>query len=134
MRGLSSIVATAILLAITITGSLLIYSYVNRYLRGSASEDVIVEEAVLYRYSNSSGELYVTIFNPGLRDAQVSKVEVLSNGQVVSSTSVDVVVKAGSRTRVAIPVNPSGLYGSSIYVRIMYSGGQYSKPAEVTAW
>lgn len=134
MKGLSSIVATAILLAITITGSLLIYSYVNRYLKGSASEDVIIEEAVLYRYTNTSGELYVTIFNPGLKDTQVSKVEILSNGQVVSSTNVDVVVKAGSRARVAIPVNPSGLYGSSVYARVVYGSGQYSKPIEVSAW
>lgn len=131
MKGLNNIIATALLLAITIAGTLMIYSYTSTYLSNSATGEVIVEGATLYRYDNGAAELYITLFNAGARDSRVTRVELLSNGTVVSSFNVSAVVPAGSRARLS-PIAISGaLAAGELYVRVIFDGA-VSRPARVS--
>lgn len=132
MKGLNNVIATALLLAITIAGALMIYSYTSSYLSNAASGEVVVESAELYKYSNGAAELYITLFNVGARESRVTRVELLSDGAVIGAYNVSAVVPAGSRVK----LNPIALSGQvaagELYVRVVYDGA-YSKPARVSS-
>ncbi|MEM4763122.1 MAG: archaellin/type IV pilin N-terminal domain-containing protein, partial [Desulfurococcaceae archaeon] len=76
MKGVSGIVATAILLALTIAGGVLIYTYVTRYLNTvSDNGKLVVENAY---YLNSIKRLTMELRNIGTRDITVNNIEVVT--------------------------------------------------------
>jgi flagellin-like protein len=80
VKGVSGIVASAILLALTIAGGLLLYAYVSRYLAVSIqSGELVIENAY---YLKPVGRLEVTVRNIGMSAASIEKIEViLENGE-----------------------------------------------------
>lgn len=75
MKGISGIIATAILLTLTIAGGVLIYTYVTSYLNTAIDTGkVVVENAY---YITSLKRLTVEVRNVGTREVKVNGVDVI---------------------------------------------------------
>jgi archaeal flagellin N-terminal-like domain len=76
MKGVSGIVSTAILLALTIAGGVLIYTYVTRYLNTIAENGKLVIENAYYL--SSTKNLAIEVRNVGTREVSVNRVNVIT--------------------------------------------------------
>jgi flagellin-like protein len=76
MKGVSGIVATAILLALTIAGGVLIYTYVTRYLNTVADNGKLVIENAYYL--SSTHNLTIELRNVGTREVSINRVNVVT--------------------------------------------------------
>ncbi|MEM1627956.1 MAG: archaellin/type IV pilin N-terminal domain-containing protein [Desulfurococcaceae archaeon] len=118
MKGVSGIVATAILLALTIAGGVFLYNYVSHYLNTSTKTgNIVIENAILIR---SLRRLDVTVRNIGLGDARVIGVEIV--GAVNKEYEADVVIPTGKTTTIYINIDEQSILNISgeLYVRVKY--------------
>lgn len=71
MKGVPGIVATAILLALTVAGGLLLYSYVTGYLTAlTNSANVVIRNAY---YISTLKKLYIAVENIGSSPANITE-------------------------------------------------------------
>ncbi|MEM4579091.1 MAG: hypothetical protein QXF92_01930, partial [Thermosphaera sp.] len=125
MKAVSSLVATALLLALTIAGGIMLYNYVYSYLSGGArSGGVEIVYAALYDYG-STRELYAEVLNTGLKPVKIDRVVLVQNGSVIYSVQVDsAVIPPGGKTSIAVgnitltSIDPA----KPLYVRVYYDG------------
>ncbi|MEM0368584.1 MAG: archaellin/type IV pilin N-terminal domain-containing protein [Desulfurococcaceae archaeon] len=101
MKGVSGIVATAILLALTVAGGVLIYTYVTRYLNTvSDNGKLVVENAY---YLNSIKRLTMELRNIGTRDITVNNIE------VVTTTGKNYLLSNSNTTQLPTTILPGEL-------------------------
>jgi hypothetical protein len=132
VKAVSGLVATALLLALTIAGGVLLYNYVYGFLAGGGSSGgVEVVYAALYDHGPVK-ELYAEVFNTGLRTVRVEKVVLIQNGSTVVEASVNgVSIPAGGKTAIVVGnITASVSNALPLYLRI-YFDGQPSKLFEV---
>jgi hypothetical protein len=132
VKAVSGLVATALLLALTIAGGVLLYNYVYGYLAGGGnSGGVEVVYAALYDHGPVK-ELYAEVFNTGLKTVRVEKVVLIQNGSTVVEASVNgVSIPAGGKTAIVVGNITAGINSAlPLYLRIYYDG-QPSKLFEV---
>lgn len=130
MKGISGIVATAILLALTVAGGVLLYSYVTRYLSSTMdSGKLVVENAY---YIKALDRLTLEVRNVGSREVRITKVEVVTNGSSNSiSANVTEFVPPGGV--VSITLNGvNGLKNSTpLFVIVECEGGIVTEPVPI---
>ena len=126
MKGISSIVATALLLAMTIAGGVLLYTFATKYLANAGSGRIIIHEAY---YISSTGSLRVTVENIGGNVVNVTGVEVVySNGSSISQ-AINTPVKPGEVKTISIPL---GTGVQPLYVIVKYDNDKaHTEPFEV---
>ena len=126
VKGVSGIVASAILLALTIAGGLLLYAYVSRYLAVSIqSGELVIENAY---YLKPVGRLEVTVRNIGMSAASIEKIEViLENGESLYIDQSEILAPGQPK---AIPVNIDTAT-RPIYVVIQYDRERRTEPIPV---
>jgi len=126
VKGVSGIVASAILLALTIAGGLLLYAYVSRYLAVSIqSGELVIENAY---YLKPVGRLEVTVRNIGMSAASIEKIEViLENGE---SLYIDqsVILTPGETKTISVNIDTAT---RPIYVVIQYDRERRTEPIPV---
>lgn len=123
MKAVSSLVATGLLLALTIAGGVLLYNYVYGYLTSSGgSGGVEIVYATLYDYG-SVKELYAEVLNTGLKTVRVEKVVLIQNGSTVYQANVDgVSIPAGGKAPLVVNVTVNINASQPLYLRIYYDG------------
>jgi flagellin-like protein len=126
VKGISSIVATALLLAMTIAGGVLLYTFATKYLANAGSGRIIIHEAY---YISSTGSLRVTVENIGSNEVNVTGVEVVySNGSSISQ-AITTPVKPGEVKTISIPLS-TGV--QPLYVIVKYDNDKaHTEPFEV---
>ncbi|MEM1879400.1 MAG: hypothetical protein QXE28_00390, partial [Desulfurococcaceae archaeon] len=103
MKGVSGIVATGILLALTIAGGVLLYSYITRYLTVfTNSADIVITNAY---YIKSLNKLYVTVRNVGLTPTTVTGVEVILVNRSISASNQTYDIPAGGERTIEVNVD-----------------------------
>jgi FlaG/FlaF family flagellin (archaellin) len=114
LKGVSTIVATAVLLSITIAGAVLIYNVVASYLNSIGEGKLIVHNAY---YINATKTLYVTVENVGGREARITAVRIidLNNAETTFSTTASV-PSGGART-----INITNVTSTPRYIMILYN-------------
>ncbi|MGC8982641.1 MAG: archaellin/type IV pilin N-terminal domain-containing protein [Desulfurococcaceae archaeon] len=128
MKGVSGIVATAILLSITIAGGVLLYVYVSRYLSNvTSSSEIAVTNAY---YISASQQLYVTVKNIGMSATNISGFTIiLMNGTSSEiSLSQSRSVNPGSEVTIVVVVNETS---TPKYVIVKYDGDRATEPYPV---
>jgi flagellin-like protein len=126
VKGISSIVATALLLAMTIAGGVLLYTFATKYLANAGSGRIIIHEAY---YISSTGSLRVTVENIGSNEVNVTGVEVVySNGSSISQ-AINTPVKPGEVKTISISLS-TGV--QPLYVIVKYDNDKaHTEPFEV---
>jgi len=126
VKGISSIVATALLLAMTIAGGVLLYTFATKYLANAGSGRIIIHEAY---YISSTGSLRVTVENIGSNEVNVTGVEIVySNGSSISQ-AINTPVKPGEVKTISIPL---GTGVQPLYVIVKYDNDKaHTEPFEV---
>jgi flagellin-like protein len=126
VKGISSIVATALLLAMTIAGGVLLYTFATKYLANAGSGRIIIHEAY---YISSTGSLRVTVENIGSNEVNVTGVEVVySNGSSISQ-AINTPVKPGEVKTISISL---GTGVQPLYVIVKYDNDKaHTEPFEV---
>ncbi len=128
MKGVSGIVATAILLSITIAGGVLLYVYVSRYLSNvTSSSEIAITNAY---YISASQQLYVTIKNVGMSATNISGFTIiLMNGTSSEiSLSQSRSVNPGSEVTIVVVVNETS---TPKYVIVKYDEDRATEPYPV---
>jgi len=130
MKGISGIVATAILLALTVAGSVLLYGYVMGYLNTAIeSGKLVVENAY---YLRNLGKLVVEVRNIGMREAIIDYVEVLMSNGISSTHDQTLVVPPGETRQIPIVLSNSGdQQAIPQYVIIAYNKSATTEPTPV---
>ncbi|MEM0345954.1 MAG: hypothetical protein QW650_08335 [Thermofilum sp.] len=125
MKAVSSLVATTLLLALTIAGGVMLYNYVYGYLSGGArSGSVEIVYAALYDHGQTL-ELYAEVLNTGLRNAKIEKIALIQDGAVVYESTVNAAaIPPGGKTSIAVSGVPASAVnpGKPLYVRVYYDG------------
>jgi len=126
VKGVSGIVASAILLALTIAGGLLLYAYVSRYLAVSIqSGELVIENAY---YLKPLGRLEVTVRNIGMSAASIEKIEViLENGELLYIDQSAILTPGETKT-ISVNINTAT---RPIYVVIHYDRERRTEPIPV---
>ena len=114
MKGVSTIVATAILLSITIAGAVLIYNLVTSYLNSIGEGKLIVHNAY---YINATKTLYVTVENVGDREARITAVRIIDLNNVETTLSITASVPSGE----ARTINITNVSSTPRYIMIFYN-------------
>ena len=127
MKGISSIVATALLLAMTIAGGVLLYTFATKYLANVGSGRIIVHEAY---YISSTGSLRVTVENIGGNVVNVTGVEVVYSSGTPANPAINATpVKPGEVKTISIPL---GTGVQPLYVIVKYDNDKaHTEPFEV---
>jgi flagellin-like protein len=120
MKGVSGIVATAILLALTIAGGVLIYTYVTRYLNTVADNGKLVIENAYYL--SSTHNLTIELRNVGTREVSINRVNVVTESGKSYSYNItidqSITVFPGELKSVEITLNTTEL---PRYVIVVYN-------------
>jgi flagellin-like protein len=121
MKGVSGIVATAILLALTIAGGVLIYTYVTRYLNTVADNGKLVIENAYYL--SSTRNLTIELRNVGTREVSINRVNVVTESGKSYSYNItinqsSITVFPGELKSVEITLNTTEL---PRYVIVVYN-------------
>jgi hypothetical protein len=114
LKGVSTIVATAILLSITIAGSVLIYNLVASYLNYIGEGKLIVHNAY---YINATKTLYVTVENVGAREARITAIRIIDLNNVETAFSITASVPSGEARTVSI----ANVTSTPRYIIILYN-------------
>jgi flagellin-like protein len=126
MEGVSGIVATSILLALTIAGGLLLYAYISRYLASSIqSSEVVIDSAY---YLTPLRRLEVTVRNIGMNTANITSIEVIfaNSSSITSSISGNTMISPGE-TRT---INITNI-DRPLYVIVYFDNTRKTEPAVV---
>lgn len=126
MEGVSGIVATSILLALTIAGGLLLYAYISRYLTSSIqSSEVVIDSAY---YLTPLRRLEVTVRNIGMNTANITSIEVIfANGSSIpSSISENTMISPGETRTISITN-----IDRPLYVIVYFDNTRKTEPAVV---
>lgn len=124
MKAVSGIVATAILLSLTIAGGVLLYTYITRYLNAAIeSGNLVVERAY---YIKALQRLDVEVRNIGTGDVEVNGVEIISSNKstVINKT---LIMHPGS----SITISIENVTETPIYVIVKYGKGSTTEPVSV---
>jgi len=126
MKGVSGIVATAILLSITIAGGVLLYVYVSRYLSNvTSSSEIAITNAY---YISASQQLYVTVKNVGMSDANISGFTIILVNGTSSEISLSQSRSVNPGSEVTIVVNATS---TPKYVIVKYDEDRATEPYPV---
>lgn len=118
MKGVSGIVATAIMLALTIVGGVLMYTYVTRYLDNfTNSAEVVVTNAY---YIRTLGRLTINMKNVGMSPATVDEVEIILSNDTSTRYAVSISIPPGGERTVTINLFAEEL---PLYIVIKFSNG-----------
>ncbi|MEM4661859.1 MAG: archaellin/type IV pilin N-terminal domain-containing protein [Desulfurococcaceae archaeon] len=128
MKGISGIVATAILLALTIAGGVLMYTYVTSYLNTAVDTGKIVVENAYY--ITSLKRLTIEVRNVGTREVKVNGVDMILSGTARSDTrniTPPLSISPGEARQIVLyDVNEAPQY-----VIIVYGNGSMTEPVPV---
>jgi archaeal flagellin N-terminal-like domain len=126
VKGISSIVATALLLAMTIAGGVLLYTFATKYLANAGSGRIIIHEAY---YISSTGSLRVTVENIGSNEVNATGVEVIYSNGDSTNQAINTPVKPGEVKTISISLS-TGV--QPLYVIVKYDNDKaYTEPFEV---
>jgi flagellin-like protein len=126
VKGVSGIVASAILLALTIAGGLLLYAYVSRYLAVSIqSGELVIENAY---YLKPVGRLEVTVRNIGMSAASIEKIEVILENGGSHYINESAILTPGETRTISVNI---GTATRPIYVVIQYDRERRTEPIPV---
>lgn len=126
MKGISSIVATALLLAMTIAGGVLLYTFATKYLANAGSGRIIIHEAY---YISSTGSLRVTVENIGSNEVNATGVEVIYSNGDSTNQAINTPVKPGEVKTISISLS-TGV--QPLYVIVKYDNDKaHTEPFEV---
>ena len=129
MKGVSGIVATAILLSITIAGGVLLYVYVSRYLSNvTSSSEIAITNAY---YISASQQLYVTVKNVGMSDANISGFTIILVNGTSSEISLSQSRSVNPGSEVTIVVDIVNATSAPKYVIVKYDGDRATEPYPV---
>lgn len=118
MKGVSGIVATAIMLALTIVGGVLMYTYVARYLDNfTNSAEVVVTNAY---YVRTLGRLTINVKNVGMSSAIVNGVEVILSNNTSVYHAITLSLPPGGEQTITISLTGAEL---PVYVIVRFSNG-----------
>jgi flagellin-like protein len=126
MEGVSGIVATSILLALTIAGGLLLYAYISRYLASSIqSSEVVIDSAY---YLTPLRRLEVTVRNIGMNTANITSIEVIfaNSSSITSSISGNTMISPGETRTISITN-----IDRPLYVIVYFDNTRKTEPAVV---
>lgn len=130
VKGISGIIATAILLALTIAGGVLIYTYVTSYLNTAIDTGkVVVENAY---YVTSLKRLTVEVRNVGTREVKINGVDIIfpersSTNNDTRSVSPPIVISPGETRQIVLhDVNEAPQY-----VIVLYGNNSTVEPIPV---
>lgn len=126
VKGVSGIVASAILLALTIAGGLLLYAYVSRYLAVSIqSGELVIENAY---YLKPVGRLEVTVRNIGMSAASIEKIEVILENGGLLHIDQSAILTPGETKTISVNIDTAT---RPIYVVIQYDRERRTEPIPV---
>ncbi len=124
VKGVSGIVATSILLALTIAGGLLLYAYVSRYLAVSVqSSEVVIDNAY---YLSVLGRLDIAVRNIGMSNANITTVEVILENKSSLQFTVGVTLSPGETRTISINTAQR-----PVYVIVHFDNARRTEPAVV---
>jgi len=126
MKGVSGIVAAAILLALTIAGGLLLYTYVSRYLvLSTQSGELVIESAY---YLTTLKRLEVTVRNIGMTPVNVTKAVVIcENGTLCKNSTLSVIIPPGKAQ--SIPIE--NISERPQYIIVEFDNERKTEPAAI---
>lgn len=116
MKGVSGIIATAIMLAITIMGGVIMYTYVTRYLDNfTSSAEIVITNAY---YIRTLGRLTINVKNVGMSHALIDGVEIIFNANSTTSRDISISIPPGGERTITIDLNVEEL---PLYVVVKFS-------------
>lgn len=116
MKGVSGIVATAIMLALTIIGGVLMYTYVARFIDNfTNSAEVVITNAY---YVRSLERLFITVKNIGMGTTIINEIEVVLNNGTSLSFSRSLELAPGMEQTINITIARGAL---PLYVIIRFN-------------
>ncbi len=114
LKGVSTIVATAILLSITIAGAVLVYNLVTSYLNSIGGGKLIVHNAY---YINATKTLYVTVENVGGREARITAVRIIDLNNAETTLNITASVPSGEARTISV----ANVTSTPRYIMIFYN-------------
>jgi hypothetical protein len=114
LKGVSTIVATAVLLSITIAGAVLIYNVVASYLNSIGEGKLIVHNAY---YISATKTLYVTVENVGGREAKITAVRIIDLNNVETTFSITASIPSGEARTISV----ANVTSTPRYIIILYN-------------
>lgn len=128
MKGVSGIVATAILLALTIAGSVIIYGYVTSYLNTMMQDSkLIIENAY---YLSAARKLIVEVRNIGSQPATVHSIVLIDTNGNSTPFNETAIISPGERKTLEIHVN-SNVTILPQFVFVKYNNNVSTEPIRV---
>jgi len=93
VKAISSIVATALILVMTIVGGVLLYTYAMGYLNTLNTGRIIVHDAY---YLKTASRIYINVENIGVGEVEIKRVEIVDvNGNIVVNTTINTILQPG---------------------------------------
>lgn len=127
MEGVSGIVATAIMLSLTIAGGVVIYAFVTTYLNNLAQEGKLTIENAYY--ISALKKLIIEVRNIGSGDARLNEIIIIYQGDNTGNIPSPVsTIPPGARRTIELDLNQTILPKSVI---LRYNNGDLTDPYTV---
>lgn len=126
MKAISPLVATAILLIITVAGGLIIYNYMSGTLASPQEYSSLSVVSAKLVISGTEGVLNIKVINIGTKTAHIEQVTILPENIVVS---VDDTVAPGSTKSINIVINATSITATTQHYVIIKYDDQETEPA-----
>lgn len=125
LEGVSGIIATAIMLSLTIAGGVIIYAFVTSYLNNISQEGkLIIENAY---YITALRTLVIEVRNIGSGDARLTEAIIIYQGDIASSiTPPQVIIPPGTRRTLEIQLDQTTSVPRLVALR--YNNGDLTDP------
>lgn len=125
MKALSSLVATAILLIITVAGGLIVYDYISDTLASPQEFSSLSVTSAKLVISGNKGVLNIKVTNIGTKTAHIEQVTILPKN---ITAPVDDAVAPGSTKSINIIVNAFSIEPTTKYYVIIKYDDQETEP------
>ncbi len=126
MKAISPLVATAILLIITVAGGLIIYNYMSDTLASPQEYSSLSVVSAKLVISGTEGVLNIKVTNIGTKTAHIEQVTILPENIVAS---VDDTVAPGSTKSINILINTASINTTAQHYVIIKYDDQETEPA-----
>lgn len=129
MKGISGIIASAMLIAMTVAAGVLLYMYVNGYMQSAtSSSNVVVTNAY---YIKAVDRLTIDVKNIGLSTATINRIEIILSNNTSINTNISITIPPGGEKSISLNPNLSSTNTVPLYVVVVLDNGKYSEPTPV---
>ena len=134
MKAISPLVATAILLIITIAGGVLLYNYMMNTLSAPQEyANIAVTSAKIYQVNTTTAVLNIQVVNMGTRTATINSITIIPGNYTFSLSNT--LVKPGTSKNINIVIDNATIVSSLLtgnhLVIVNYNNGVQTQPVQI---